>query len=257
MVYEGNYPLDNPGQNSGDCRRGGITHAQVYTDRQTGRTVTRSAPECVTINGDIYLGDNPNSQRQVSRIDRMDERNLDNRLSPGATQYGDNYTGSASYIAELERQNYYLQQQLSQRNQMGYEYPPQQRPYGIDPMQMAGAGLGGIIGMEMMQHRGGYRHGGPGGPLGFLAGSLIGGALAGGSTYLQEYYLQPEPMLAWNNPQPYHYRQESLQQMYQQQRNMDIMRQSRMMAYNSGYQTYNPGYQTYASNSDYDSDFYS
>ncbi|MDR3613886.1 MAG: hypothetical protein P4L53_09965 [Candidatus Obscuribacterales bacterium] len=249
MAYEGNYPVDNPGQNSVECRRGGITHDQVYTDRQTGRVITRSTPECVTINGDIYLGDNPNSQRQISRIDRMDERSLDNRLSPGAREYGDNYTGSAARIAELERQNYYLQQQLSQRNQMGYEYPPQQRYYGINPMQMAGAGIGGIIGMEMMQHRGGYRHGGPGGALGFLAGSLIGGALTGGNTYPPEY-MAPPRMMAWNNPEPYHYRHESPMQMYQQQRYMAMLRQRQAAIYN-------PGYQTYASNADYDSDYYS
>jgi hypothetical protein len=240
MGYEGNWQPDNQTQAS-DHRRG-ITHDQVYTeDRRAGRVGNRVTGDCITVNGDIYLGDNPNGQRQANRYDRADERNLDSYQSPGARQYGDNYTGSAARIAELERQNYYMQQQLAQRSHMPYEYGMQQRQYGISPLQMAGAGIGGLIGFEAMQHRGyggyggygGHRHGG-GGVLGFLAGSLIGGAMAGGGTYQAEY-MPPPPAMAWNNPMPYHYRHESPMQMYQQQRNMAIMRQREQMLAQSGY----------------------
>jgi hypothetical protein len=257
MVLEGNMSADIPSQNSTECHRGGITHDQVYTDRQTGRVVTRSVPECVTVNGDIYLGDNPNSQRQVARIDRADERYVENRLSPGAAQYGDNYTGSAARIAELERQNYYLQQQLQQRSQMQMapEYAVQQRQYGINPIQLAGASIGGLIGYEAMHHRGygGYRHGGiGGGPLGLLAGSLIGGAIAGQNGYPTEYMAAPPVMMGWNNPGQYHYRHESPMQIYQQQRNMQMMRERQALMSQSAYYTAGNTYANYG-----DSDFYS
>lgn len=166
-------------------------------------------------------------------------------------------------MAELERQNYYLQQQLSERQQYQTNYGPQyaayqyripEQHYGPNPGQIVGALAGGVLGaVAFGGHRGYeggyYRHGN--GALGFLTGSLIGGALAGGNNYQSDYYPPPPPpMNAWNTAQAYQYQQyqpgyqyqyrheSPMQRYYEQQREMAMLRRQQSYNYNYNYSGY-------------------